>query len=135
MEPTVFIQWKPSYSVGHSLIDRQHRIVIEVINELYLARRHGYPPGKLAALLKRLDQYTKAHLSFEERLLLENGYPDLPAHLELHRVMKARMAGLAWMGEAMDEEAAQELFDFLKAWWLHHILEEDMKYSEYLRQK
>ncbi|KIH75536.1 hypothetical protein GFER_16470 [Geoalkalibacter ferrihydriticus DSM 17813] len=62
-----------------------------------------------------MNQYTKAHLTFEERLLKETGYPEFEAHLELHWVMKSRMAALAHQAEALDEDVAQELFDFLKA--------------------
>lgn len=135
MNETAFIQWRPHYSVGHKLIDRQHHFVIDVINDLYLSLRGDMSSGQFKMLMQRLQQYTRAHLGFEEKLLQECGYPDLNSHMALHQQMKSMSLEMERLSEVMDKDWARDLFDFLKSWWLHHILEEDMKYRKYLQSK
>lgn len=135
MTTTAFIQWAPAYSVRHGLIDRQHQFVIEVINELYQARRQHQTPEEFRTIFQKLSQYTKTHLAFEEKFLADNDYPELVEHMQLHQSMKLRILQIERQNEAGDIDISQELFDFLKDWWLTHILEEDMRYAEYFKNR
>ncbi|WP_305045850.1 bacteriohemerythrin [Geoalkalibacter sp.] len=135
MRTTAFIQWTPAYSVGHSLLDRQHRFVIEVINELYQARIHLRSPGEFKAIFQRLGQYTKTHLAYEEKFLADHGYPEQAEHARLHQAMKIRILAIEQQNETGDVDISQELFDFLKDWWLTHILEEDMRYAKFFENR
>lgn len=127
-EKALFIQWQESYSVGHTVLDRQHRFVIDAVNELYELLRNGATPVALQDVLEHLNRYTRTHFTFEEKLLESAGYPDLDSHRLLHREMRDK----SW-GGSLGPESAEEIFDFLKEWWLNHILRHDMEYAGFLR--
>ena len=127
-EKALFIHWQESYSVGHPVLDRQHRFVIDAVNELYGLLRNGETPVVLKDVLERLDRYTRTHFTFEEKLLESAGYPDLDNHRALHQEMRDK----SWRG-SLGAESAEEIFGYLKEWWLNHILRHDMEYARFLR--
>ncbi|WP_305042924.1 bacteriohemerythrin [Geoalkalibacter sp.] len=135
MTITAFIQWTPAYSVRNTVLDRQHQFVIEVINELYQARLHRRTALEFRAIFQKLSQYTRTHLAYEEKFLADNGYPEQEAHARLHQAMKIRIHAIEQQNETDDVDISQELFDFLKDWWLTHILEEDMRYAKYFENR
>ena len=132
MEKPPLIQWNPKYSVGNPVIDKQHHALVEIINELYFAFQRGERDLDLEPIYKRLAKYTIAHFTYEERLLRDSNYPDLEDHLKLHQEMKEKAAQFNKSSQYSDENTTQELFDYLKKWWLSHILADDVAYSEFL---
>ncbi len=132
---TCFIQWQDAYSVGNAVIDRQHRFVINLINELYDGLRDGKDSLEISPFLEKLDKYVRAHFAYEEKYLEDNEYPNKDQHFELHKEMKIKALEFSWSGRHPEMEPAAEIFDFLKRWWLNHILKEDMAYARYFRGK
>lgn len=133
-ERTSYIQWQDGYSVGHPILDRQHRFVIDTINELYELVRNGEDRPDLNAVLERLGRYTRTHFAFEEKVLEGCGYPDIENHRALHRQMGERSEELhrSWLN--VGAESTEEVFLFLKRWWLNHILTIDSEYVEFLKE-
>ena len=65
---TIFI-WNDSYKTGVELIDRQHKKLVDILNQLdeSLAERSGHQV--LLNLLNELVEYTKYHFKAEEELM------------------------------------------------------------------
>ena len=72
----MFYEWTDQLSVGVPSIDRQHKVLISLINELHDAMDKR--AGALAAknVLKRVINYAQAHFIYEEGLFSA----DRPAH-------------------------------------------------------
>ncbi len=134
MKESAYIQWDSSYSIGNRIIDRQHQVIIDCINELYAIFIADKDSASLQPICQRLKQYTKAHFVFEERMLSACQYPDLEQHKKIHEQMRLQTDAYLRCGEIDDHEAARKIFKFLKSWWLNHILGEDMAYAAYLHQ-
>lgn len=66
MSQTLLIQWQPSYSVGNTVIDRQHRVLIDIINEFYFAFQQGEKQLDLKPVFERLTKYSMVHFALEE---------------------------------------------------------------------
>src|SRR5271155_1056112 len=76
--------WKPAYSVNVPSIDAQHQNLLAIGRELLDSMSSGQGQAATGKILDRLVQYTTVHFSYEERLMLANGYPDFAAHKAEH---------------------------------------------------
>lgn len=85
---SVYIAWKPFYSVNDPSLDAEHKQIIESINELYTAMNGADQAAATRRALDKLVQYTRTHFAHEEKILLEAAYPDLLAHKALHDNMR-----------------------------------------------
>ena len=131
MERVPLIHWHPRYSDGNPVIDKQHHALVDIINELYFAFPQGERDIDLEPIYKKLAQYTIMHFTYEEKWLRDSSYPDLEDHLKLHQEMKEKESQFNKSSQYSDKITTRELFDYLKKWWLSHILADDVAYSEY----
>jgi hemerythrin len=123
------IVWQSYYSVDEPSLDAEHRQIIGIINDLYVAMEQGKDRAVLKTLLNRLVQYTDVHFQHEERLMREHDYPGLREHKALHEELRRRTVDLRAHTELI---TGRDLLNFLKNWWMDHIRSEDKQYAPYL---
>jgi hemerythrin len=130
-----FVEWKDELSVGIETIDDDHKKLLTLINNLQTAVY--YPTGEAfeRQALKELVDYTKYHFDREEKLMLDNGYPDYEPHKRQHEAMIAKVHGFCERYEKDREGPIDELTGFLKDWLLQHIAGTDQKYSAHLHSR
>jgi hemerythrin-like metal-binding protein len=126
MNPTVSIP-----TTGIAEIDRQHSELIALLERLEM---YSDSPHRYAAMLDvviRLKRYSVAHFSYEESMLKRAGYPELEAHIALHRQFDEQLHEL--QRHVCDEDAEPiRLAGFMKDWLIKHIGIEDRRYVDYL---
>jgi hemerythrin len=129
-----FLVWTPDFSVGHPLMDDQHRLLVATIEDLH--HHHTQNSGRefLAVLLERLGDYAQEHFEQEEALLQEVGYPDLSHHQGQHERFAAQVADFHQRFLAGQASVSSDLLEFLKNWLRGHILAQDMAYARFLQQ-
>ena len=127
--------WNKSYSVGIPILDQQHKSIFAVINRLIdwsqmdaSERDHAV----LHKILKSLHDYIEYHLKYEEELMDHSQYSDYAGHSRQHESFIEKLAELSHKAADDEEQAAEQLGEFLIDWWYHHVLDEDQKYSEHL---
>ncbi|MCP5464625.1 MAG: bacteriohemerythrin [Deltaproteobacteria bacterium] len=130
-----FVEWDNSMSVGIAAMDTQHKKLFDLINNLYRNMKAGQTKETLADSLNQLVSYTATHFKSEEELINSHGYPDFDDHLDLHIKLVDQVCDFQKKFQAGNAKLGLELFQFLKNWLFHHILEEDMKYGAYLNSK
>ena len=127
--------WTDALLSGVDEIDRQHRILVDMLVEL------AGKPVDGDALFDRITQdllaYAIYHFETEERLMQTTGYvnarkDEQEAHVRAHR-------GFTQQVVAMREEAREELpganealLAFLKDWLVNHILTADKRLGQYV---
>ena len=127
------VTWSDSaFSVGIRAIDVQHKKLVGMINGLHKAMRDRASDTVMKRLVEELKNYTVDHFSTEERLFDRYGYPQTPAHKELHekfvnQVLEFEAALLS--GKA---KVTMDVMQFLKDWLVQHIQGEDRKYTSFL---
>ena len=57
------------FSVGHPLLDRQHKVIVETINSLIDLSRKPHEKADLMRILTRMSSYSSYHFGVEESLL------------------------------------------------------------------
>lgn len=132
MENLLYIVWTDRNKVEIPILDEQHRGIVSTINSFHYFIRQGRGLDALAPTLVVLRQYTAIHFSTEEALMRESGYPEVDAHIELHRELTKRTEEIA-RRSPLERDETQAL-KFLKNWWLDHINLEDNKYAPYLKK-
>ena len=88
------IEWDASLSVGVDLIDEQHKMLIQRLNDMSNAIEFTKGPNEIARTLSFLIDYTDFHFSAEERHMREQEYPGLEDHLSKHEEFKSTLADL-----------------------------------------
>ncbi|SHO49407.1 bacteriohemerythrin [Desulfopila aestuarii] len=129
------IKWRDSYETGIAEMDNQHRQLIQLINQLYgiIKEKDGFE--SVDAILQEMANYAEHHLRDEEKLLEEHGFPGLADQQKSHRNYFMKMDELQEAMEKDGRDAAQEIYVFLRQWWINHIVLEDKEYGPYLRGK
>lgn len=131
------IKWSEDLSVGVTLIDDQHRQLIEHLNNLVAAVEKQQGPAEIAATLTFLIDYTDFHFSEEEQKMKAHGYPGLETHRAKHEEFKTI---LAYMESEFQEDGptpilAESIETLLVNWLLKHIRLVDTEFGAYLESK
>lgn len=124
------IEWLPSYSVNRLDLDTQHKELFRLIGEL----SGDLDAKQVKTSIFYLFKYTRTHFTTEEFLLKETGYPEFNNHQKLHEELITQLSDFADL-DFHDEQSVQEFKKFASDWLSSHILEEDLKYARYLKER
>ena len=130
-----YVEWKDEYSVGIESIDRQHKKLLSLINQLQTAVDYSTGDEFERDALDELVDYTKTHFSYEEGLLEQNNYPDFEPHKEQHKKMIEHVGKVLSEYEKDHDTAMHNAAEFLKEWLINHINGTDKQYSSFLIEK
>lgn len=128
-------QWEHHLESGYPKIDTQHKMLVKKLNDLGEACRAGKGKEELERALDFLAAYSIKHFEDEERLQVEHGYPDFPAHKRTHEDFKLVVQGLAEQlhREGPTEHLLHSVYVTIGDWLIHHIKGEDFKLAAYLQ--
>jgi hemerythrin len=119
--------WTSNLNTGIEAIDKQHRMIVEYINQLDDAKSGGGKPQLVAKVIKNLVGYTISHFKYEERLLEQAQYPFLKAHRNVHEIFIKRLNDYQERFK-LGEDIAEELHMMMFNWLFGHIRHDDMDY-------
>ena len=127
--------WSPEYSVGHPVLDEQHRKLLAICSALAALVDDDSPEGdrQFRVMLHELATYADTHFRTEETLLRKCHYPHLLDQIGEHDEYRKRLTEISVSATHGVLEKAK-LHEFLAGWWVGHILETDMAYKAYLQE-
>ncbi len=124
------LRWRPEQYPRRSLqleeMDRQHGILIALMNALSERAAEGATKAELSGLLKELDDYTVLHFQAEESYMEATSYPKRDTHKLIHRDLLIRLREHVRGFETGDGTLSRQLTSFLKFWLTAHIKSVDM---------
>jgi methyl-accepting chemotaxis protein len=129
------IDWGPRYFIGLKSIDEQHKILVDLMNELYEAFGSNKNKKVIKHVLKELLDYTIYHFGNEEELFEKYGYKESENHEDQHKKFIQRIEQFQKDFEKGNTILSFDLIDFLKNWLLNHILKIDAKYVPFLKER
>ena len=129
------IQWSDSLSVGVELIDKQHKMLIQRLNDMTSAIEESKGPNEIARTLDFLIEYTDFHFSTEEKHMKTNEYPSLEEHMTKHAEFKTTLANLErdFKEDGATPMLADAIDTFLVNWLVKHISEVDVTFGAFLK--
>lgn len=87
--------WQEAYECGNAVIDREHRELFELANELIDAfLTHGSSQDLVTPIYDRLLRHVASHFADEEAELARLGYTRLDAHRRTHAILLERARDL-----------------------------------------
>ena len=127
-----YLRWTADLDTGIEPIDKQHRGIVDLINELNKANE-TQDLDVTKKVLNKLVEYTVSHFSFEEDMQIKANYPYIKAHKRLHEVFIKRIENFI-QRDLAGENITDELLSVLKTWLINHIYSEDKDYVEIVKK-
>ena len=127
-------EWNDTMSVGIDVIDKDHRLLVDLLNLLDDAVADGQGKETTGSVLNSLSDYTEYHFNREEVMLKACNYPDLERHIKAHDSLKARVNEVRRDYEQGDTaDIDHYVLEFLKDWLQAHIIGRDKLYQACMR--
>ena len=130
------IAWNDFLSVDVPEMDEEHRQFILRVNELNKAIVESEDKATVARAMDLMLAEAARHFKHEEQILVRCKYPEAAAHTAKHVALTAQF-------ERVKKEFAQADISFvwavkglhLKQLLVEHLLKEDLKYRDFLRDQ
>ena len=121
------ITWEHTFFTGVSIIDDDHKKLVNMLNKLNDAMRQGKSKEIQASLLNDLVQYTVKHFANEEQLMEQHKYADSSHHIAQHKKLVADVLAFKEKFDTGTAMISVDLMKFLRDWLATHIMKTDMK--------
>lgn len=130
-------QWSNKYLTGLTVVDEQHHILVDIINEYgNLIAENDLKPADSAALLIKLTDYADYHFKEEEKLMLDSGIDHRHFQFQQNEhacfIQQVRLMSTQLDSDAGFKTEAKYLLDFLINWLAYHILGIDQNMARQL---
>jgi len=123
-----FIYWTNEYSVQIKEIDDQHKVLINIINDLYNAFMKKEHKDIIEEIIDRMAKYAAMHFSVEERYFSKFGYAESPSHIQEHKTFLEQVASFQNDIKSSKVSLTFNVMAFLQKWLTSHITGTDKKY-------
>jgi len=127
-----WITWSSELALGIDEIDDQHKVLVEILNDVYDAVNSGNKDEKkLKKIVDGMLRYVNFHFVTEEMKMIKSNYGDYKKHKAQHD---------AFVEKALEFQAAfregsvnlpENMMNFLKDWLINHIQGTDREYVPY----
>jgi hemerythrin len=130
-----YVKWSDSYSTGVSLIDEQHKGLLDLINDLFnhVSGDEAKERVYFNEVIEQAVQYVKFHFATEEKYMTSIGFMGYPEHKKAHDQFVLTVIKTIKDFERGNALTLENFANFLKDWVLSHIAVMDMQYSKFKR--
>jgi len=117
-------------------IDTQHKELFKRIDALELALYKGKATAELIKLMEYIESYVSEHFNLEEKIMLENFFPDFSAHVHAHEEFRKYSERVLndFKCKGPDTYLAINIDKEMRKWWQNHILKMDMAYVPFVKK-
>ena len=129
------IIWNDSLQLGHEAIDKQHKKLVNIANDVHDSMLAGKSKSVLGSALADLIAYTQSHFRFEEQLFRKYRYPQIAEHVAEHANLASQVLDFKARFDGGRTMLCVELLQFLTNWLSTHIAGSDREFVTYLRKR
>ena len=129
------ITWTEEFSVGVVRIDEQHKQLIAMINLLIAEPQTTTRSETISDLLTGMTNYAQMHFATEEELMRQHNYPHFEEHVAQHRSFRKKTVDFCTATITDIVAVPETLLHYLRDWLVQHILESDMAYEPFFRER
>ena len=126
--------WDDKYHTGVADIDRDHKRLVDMINDLYEAMQDGSGGALLLPIFSALKHYTETHFEREELLMADFDARDRERHLREHEQMIATLADLESRHRHGEAAISLQTLTLLRDWLRNHICVVDKAMAAQLKK-
>lgn len=125
------IHWSEGLSMGNDYVDKDHRKLLKIYNDLVDLIEHNKSREEFSKILSEMTDYSLMHFKKEEEYMMEFNYPSLNEHKQFHMDYIYRVSMFNIELSRFSTTDPGEVIQFLEDWWVNHILEKDSSYENY----
>ncbi|MBW1719604.1 MAG: hemerythrin family protein [Deltaproteobacteria bacterium] len=131
------IEWDESLSICVELVDEQHKMLIEKLNDINQAIEQTLGAEKILKTLDFMVDYADFHFSTEEKHMIANEYPGYQEHKKAHEEFKGMINSMIedFKEDGATEGLAKSINTFLMNWLVKHIKGADQEFGNWLDEK
>ena len=119
------LSWGTPWLTGHAVIDADHKMLLQYINELNHAMHAGEGRAVAGGVLDKLIQYTRDHFAREEAIWQQGGLASLSQHQQAHAALITKVAAFQRDFAAGQATLTADLMSFLRDWLINHVFKTD----------
>ena len=123
------VQWQAKYSLNIKEIDEQHKIFINLINEVYGTIIKVKQTYLIDQVISKLVDYAALHFMTEEKYFIDFNYSESISHIKEHKYFLGKIDQFQKDFNINNLLSFQVLY-FMKDWLIKHILISDKKYID-----
>ncbi len=129
------LRWEDKYMVGIKIMDDQHRKLLQLMVDLWDAIESGKGRSMISQVLQDLLDYTRTHFVEEEKMMIENRFPEYTQHKTDHDRFVNEVMNAA--KDYIEKRAVptQKILTFLAHWLVEHIMGFDRTLAGFLKEK
>jgi len=141
MTDPALVAWDDDFATGVKKIDEQHKLLLAMINRVHALNTNAAGgvanTSKIMEVLDELNRYANYHFRTEELLMGQHLEPSdaTNQHLAAHQAYWPTINAFESKFQQGDPGTViNELADYLKKWWINHILVVDRQTGKALNQ-
>ena len=115
-----YLKWDQSLSVNDDVMDEQHQLLFDYVNEFYEAIKKHEDNHQLLQIMEKVLAYTKFHFAEEEELMDAYEYPGAELHKKIHQNLIKSVKDFM-LSLTLGENVTREIKHFLKQCLVSHI--------------
>jgi len=126
--------WSEEYNVNVDKIDKQHRHLLLLVNNLHAAVEARIDKEELKTMLIELVEFTHTHFATEEQLMSKYNYPAQKAHHKEHKMLLKHLKDLVAGVSKGKYPTFYSDYDVSTDWALTHICAYDKPLGIFLNE-
>ena len=132
----VKIEWTPGLATGIELVDTQHKMLLQKLNDISEAIEKRQGTDVIIKTLDFMMDYTDFHFTGEEKHMKEHKYPRLDYHKKMHQEFVDTLNKMIteFKEDGATERLAESVNIYLFNWLVTHIKGVDGAYGKYLKE-
>jgi len=112
------IVWSNTFETSIDEIDRQHRLLVDTINQTSHLLRDEYIQEDLRTIVNNLIRYTQFHFETKEKLMLDTHYShqspqDYEKHIEEHFEFSTKILEIHQQIQEGNSTKGEEIINYL----------------------
>lgn len=123
------------FRIGHDVIDRGHRMCLDMINDINDAIKNGQFRA-CRELFGSFIEVAENHFRKEEQILREADFPGLAGHTKYHHDLLRKARKVKGMcGDTADRKHLQGIFDEMSSFLIDDVVRGDLEFKSFLIDK
>ncbi len=128
----MYIHWDKKLELGNDLIDTQHRMLILLCRKLDIAIKSNVDKKGILRVMLEVKKFAEFHFISEENLMHEIAYPEVSQHALIHTELLKRLESMLVKIHSQ-QEFPEDLLYVLNHWISDHVVNEDLKIVNYVK--
>lgn len=124
------ISWSDDLNIGVPRIDKEHKKLYKLIEELQSAVLEKQEPETIEKRYEMFTTYAGSHFHREEVLMRENGYPGHDEHQIQHEELSRQLSEMNRNDRLIFTD---DTWNQIDRWFSQHFLSSDKDFAEYLK--